>query len=115
MDAQLRDQLRQTCSVALLSSAESDGDPTWGAATSYACRAEPQTTVSDGAEEERVTGWLLILDYAVALGSDPRVLDRARYWLPGDSSSTADLGRIPRAVRVCVDETGAVDHYEIEV
>ena len=115
MDKQLLAQLKQTVSIALRSTVESDGDGTWSAATSYAARVEPLSSVSDGADEDRATGYLVIVDYAAALGADPRVLDRARIWLPGDSSGTADLGRSPSRVTVRVGEDGSVDHYEIEV
>lgn len=114
MDAQLLAQCKQTIKIALASTVESDGDPTWGTATSYSARVEPASSVASGAETERSTGYLVILDYAAALGADPRVLDRARIWLPGDTSTTAN-GRVPTRVTVAVDEAGAVDHYEIEV
>lgn len=113
MDPQLAGQLKQIC-VHAASSATANiyGETQVGTTATLYCRLETRTRTverNDGTFVKQ-KGPLLILNAGAVTPTYG-----SRFWLPGDSPSTAALARRPVSIECCVDENGSIDHWEIEV
>lgn len=116
MDPQLRNQLRQICSLSFGAATSNEfGETVVGSAATFYCRLESRERRTENAAGTFVVTRqpLLILDSTVTSTGTPDF--DTRIWLPGTSSGTASLARQPKFVHLCVDELGRPDHYEIEV
>lgn len=112
LDPQLRGQLRQIIAFAVsTATANVYGEVAVGSVATAYCRREARTR-----SVERIDGTfqatrqpLIVLDSDAATPTF-----ETRYWLPGVSSNTAAYAQHPKAIEVCVDEYGKVDHWELE-
>jgi len=105
VDAQLKQQCRQTIYVATLTSVNTFGDGVYGSPAAVLCRCEPDQESADTAVgEELVTRYRIVTEAAINKTD--------RIWLPGDSQADATLARAVRKVQPCPGETGVIDHYE---
>lgn len=107
LDPQLRAQFQQTVYVAAIGTSRTvRGEPTFGTPAARLCRFETRQDLVRNAQGEEVTS-----DYWMACGAAVGILDRV--WAPGVSSSDATAALTPIAIEACIDENGAVEHYEV--
>lgn len=108
MKPALKKLLRQSISVATLSSRNAAGDPTYGTPATVSAWVERENKViHSSVGEERVTTHIIITEDAIT--------ETDRIWLPGDSSADATLARRPAIVDAILDELTQVTHYETRV
>lgn len=92
-----------TATHAAKSGVGSDGEPTWAASSSLACRIEPALANPDGTESKYTHR---IIVQTSGIGIDDRI------WLPGDSATDA-LARAVRDVREVPALDGATTVWEV--
>lgn len=113
LDPQLVAQLRQVCAHAASSATVNIyGETQVGSTATLYCRLESRTRTverNDGTFV-KLHGPLLIINAGTITPTYG-----SRFWIPGDSPSTASLARRPAAIEPCVDENGALEHWEVEL
>lgn len=108
MEQQLKDQLNQTINVKSVSAINQHGEVTLGSATEVSARVvrESDIVMTSSGKEVKTTHSIVCED---ALLADDRI------WLPGDSASTAKLGREIKELIIAIDKDGDVDYYLAKV
>lgn len=112
LDPQLAAMLKQIVSVSVTSStANVYGEIVVGSAATYYCRMESRTRTVERMDGtfEATRAPLMILDSSTFTPTF-----ETRFWLPGNSASSAAFGRRAKHIEICVDENGAVSHWELE-
>ena len=99
-----------TGSLTTTATANIYGETTVGSVATYYCRLENRIRSVERVDGTfaLVRGQILFMDTGT---TTPALADR--FWLPGHSVSTAAFGQHPKSIDVCVDENGAVDHWEL--
>lgn len=110
MDPQLLAMMAPTTIyvAAVTGTADSTGKPGRGTPAARTAWVEREDKVFDaGTKTEKVTTHIIVVQDAIGV--------QDRIWLPGDSSATAALARVPYSVEPIRNGAGTVDHYEVRV
>jgi hypothetical protein len=96
------DELTETITVKSQSSVDSDGDPSYGSASTMAARI--QRGKDRDAEE---------IDHSMVLYTSTAIAVTDRVWLPEDDTSSADAARVPVSVSSSKDLDGGETLYKV--